>query len=59
MKIEKLTDNKIRVIINCSDLGTTKINTNIMFSKTLEGQDFFSNILKKAREEFEKFVNLS
>ena len=51
MKIEKLTDNKIRVIINSNDLELNNLNIHTIMSKTLETQDIFLDILKKAEQE--------
>lgn len=51
MKIEKLTDNKIRVIINSDELGCTNINIHNIMIKAIETQDIFSSILKKAEKE--------
>ena len=51
MKIEKLTENKIRVIIPSSELGETNINVHNLMTKALETQDVFSDILKKAEKE--------
>ena len=36
MKIEKLTENKIRIIINSSDLENNNIDVKVLMSKTLE-----------------------
>lgn len=51
MKIEKLTDDKIRVILNFSDLEKNHIDAQSVFSKTLEYHDFFMNLLEKAKTE--------
>lgn len=51
MKIEKLTDNKIRVIMNSNELGCTNINIHNIMTKAIETQDIFSSILKKAEKE--------
>lgn len=51
MKIEKLTDNKIRVIINSNDLELNNLNIHTIMSKNLESQDIFLDILKKAEKE--------
>lgn len=50
MKIEKLTENKIRVIIPSEELGlNTKNITNMQ--KAIEMQEIFLDILKKAEKE--------
>lgn len=51
MKIEKLTDNKIRVIMNSDELGCTNINIHSIMTKAIETQEIFSTILKKAEKE--------
>ena len=51
MKIEKLTENKIRVIIHSEELGLTNINLHNLMTKSIENQEIFSNILKKAEKE--------
>ena len=50
MKIEKLTENKIRVIIPSEELGLNTNNINAMH-KAFEMQEVFLNILKKAEKE--------
>lgn len=51
MKIEKLTDNKIRVIVNTSDLEVKNLDVRLLMTKALEEQNFFANMLEKAKEE--------
>lgn len=51
MKIEKLTENKIRVIINSDELGLSNINVHNIMTKAIETQDIFLDILKKAEKE--------
>lgn len=51
MKIEKLTDNKIRVIVNPTDLNIEKVDINLIINKALEYQNFFSKVLEQAKEE--------
>ena len=48
MKIEKLTDDKIRVIINSQD---THFNQEDFFKNPIDTQDIFLDILEKAEEE--------
>ena len=38
MKIEKLTENKIRVIINSEDLKENNIDSNTLMEKAIESQ---------------------
>lgn len=51
MKIEKLTENKIRVIISPSDLEMKDLDVHLLMAKTLEGQNFFAKMLEKAKNE--------
>ncbi len=53
MKIEKLTDNKIRVILNSEELGISNINMHSLMTKAIEKQDIFSDILEKAEKELD------
>jgi len=51
MKIEKLTENKIRVVINDNDLSKTNTDLHSLMTKTLETQELFFDILEKAQRE--------
>lgn len=51
MKIEKLTDNKIRVIINLNEMGLKNMNVHSIMTKAIETQEIFLNILKQAEKE--------
>ena len=51
MKIEKLTENKIRVIVKPSDLDIKNLDIRSFMTKALKEQNFFTNMLKKAKEE--------
>ena len=51
MKIEKLTENKIRVIIHSDELGENHLNVHSVMTKAIETQEIFSNILEKAEKE--------
>lgn len=51
MKIEKLTENKIRVIIHSNELGLNNISVHSLMTRAIETQDIFSDILKKAEKE--------
>ena len=53
MKIEKLTENKIRVIINSQDLKDNHIDLHTLMTKTLENQSLFFDMLSKAEQETE------
>ena len=51
MKIEKLTENKIRVIVNLEDLLKKNIHINTDLMSTSNFQNLFFDILKKAENE--------
>ena len=51
MKIEKLTENKIRVIVNHDDLTKNNIDSHSLMNKALNTQNLFLEILEKAEEE--------
>ena len=51
MKIERLTENKIRVLINSSDFDIENVDITAFLSQTLEDNFLLSNILKKANDE--------
>lgn len=51
MKIEKLTENKIRVIIRSDELGENYLNMHSIMTTAIETQEIFSNILEKAEKE--------
>ena len=45
MKIEKLTENKIRVIVKPSDLDIKNLDIRSFMTKALKEQNFFTNML--------------
>lgn len=51
MKIEKLTENKIRVIVKPSDLKFKNLDIHLLMTKALEKQTFFVSMLEKAKKE--------
>lgn len=51
MKIEKLTENKIRVIISSDDLEKTNSDIQSVLYKVLENKGIFLDILEKAEKE--------
>lgn len=51
MKIEKLNENKIRVIFNCEDLQKNNIDIHSFMSNSIESQNMFLIILDKAERE--------
>lgn len=59
MQIEKINNNKIKVVININDLEENHIDVNTFMSNSLEHQDLFLNILDLAEEKFDFYVNNS
>lgn len=51
MKIEQLTDNKIRFIFNLKDLEENNIDYHSFMANSIETQDLFLNMLDKAEKE--------
>ena len=51
MKIEKLTENKIRVIMKSDEIDLKNVNFNTIISKALETEGLFFDILQKAEKE--------
>ena len=51
MRIEKLTENKIRITLNLDDLKENNIDLHSFMSSSLETQDLFYNMLDKAEKE--------
>ena len=51
MKIEKLNENKIRIILNLDDLKEKNIDFHTFMSSSLESQDLFLDMLNIAEEE--------
>ena len=51
MKIEKLTENKIRVIVKPSDLNLSDTDIHLFITKALKEQSFFIDMLEKAKKE--------
>ena len=51
MRIEKITDNKIRIILNMQDLAENNIDLHSFMSNSLESQDLFYYVLDKAEKE--------
>ena len=48
MKIEKITDNKIRIILNLDDLKEKKIDLHSFLSNSIESQNLFVEMLNEA-----------
>ena len=51
MKIEKLTDNKIRIILDIDDLARKNIDVHSLIKNNDGTQKFFKKILKEAQKE--------
>lgn len=51
MKIEKLTENKIRVIISLDDLRKNNTDIHSLLTTSVDSHELFFNILKKAEKE--------
>lgn len=51
MKIEKLTENKIRIILKQEDLKDKEMDLHTIMTKTAESQGLFLEILKQAQKE--------
>ena len=51
MKFEKINDDKIKVILNISDLSTQNVDFHSFMSNPLGSQDFFSSILDAAEKK--------
>lgn len=51
MKIEKLTDNKIRIIMNIDDIEKNTNDIHTFFDNIMNSQNFFLDILQKAEKE--------
>ena len=51
MQIEKLNENKIKIILNLSDLEEKHIDLHSFMSSSVESQDLFYDILDKAEKE--------
>ena len=51
MKIERLTENKIRIIINSSDFNLDSLDAKTIMASAVERSGFFTYILEKAKDE--------
>ena len=51
MKIEKLTENKIRIVLKLEELSNKNINLRDFMTDNLKSQQFFIEILNKAEKE--------
>ena len=51
MRIEKITENKIRIILNVQDLKEKNIDLHSFMADSIESQDLFYDMLDKAEKE--------
>lgn len=51
MKIEKITDNKIRIIMNTDELNEKNLNLNSIVKNTDSAQELFKFILEEAKKQ--------
>ena len=51
LRIEKITENKIRIILNLQDLQEKNIDLHTFMSNSIESQDLFYDMLDEAEKE--------
>lgn len=59
MQIEKLNNNKLKVILSANDLEENNIDLNTFMANSLESQELFFDILDMAEEKFNFYVDNS
>lgn len=59
MQIEKINNNKLKVILNLEDLKNNNIDFNSFMSNSLESQELFINILDLAEKDLQFYVDNS
>ena len=52
MKIEKITENKIRILLKNEDIKDKNIDLHTIMTKAVESQSFFLDVLDKAEKQF-------
>lgn len=57
MKIEKITDNKIRIVLNLDDLKSKKVDLHSLMSNSIESQNIFVDMLNEAEKTVGFCVN--
>lgn len=57
MQIEKLNDDKLKVVLNTKDLKENDIDLNTFMANSLDSQELFLDILDIAEEKFNFYVN--
>lgn len=51
MRIEKITENKIRIILNMQDLKEKNIDLHTFMSNSIESQDLFYDMLDEVEKQ--------
>ena len=59
MQIEKINNNKLKVILDLEDLESNNIDFNSFMSNSLESQELFLNILDLAEKDLNFYTNNS
>ena len=59
MQIEKINNNKLKVILNIDDLEKNNIDLNTFMANSLESQELFLDILDLAEDKFNFYVHNS
>lgn len=57
MQIEKLNDDKLKVVLNAKDLKENDIDLNTFMANSLDSQELFLDILDIAEEKFNFYVD--
>lgn len=57
MQIEKLNDDKLKVVLNKKDLKENDIDLNTFMANSLDSQELFLDILDMAEEKFNFYVD--
>ena len=59
MQIEKINNNKLKVVLNLDDLENNNIDLNSFMSNSIESQELFLNILDLAEKDLNFYTNNS
>ena len=59
MQIEKINNNKLKVVLDLADLENNNIDINTFMSNSLESQELFLNILDLAEKDLNFYTNNS
>ena len=57
MQIEKINNNKLKVVLNINDLEENNIDLNNFMANSLQSQELFLDILDLAEEQFNFYVH--